>query len=297
MSEYEVKCVLDIKAELGESPLWSVEEQALYWLDIEGATMNRFDPKTATNKAWTLPVHPGCFGFRDGGAVIAGQDGFYDFDFATGAVKKVAEAIHDTNKLRFNDGRTDRQGRLVVSTVRADTDVFNTSENGYFRFDGKTVAKVIDAACVTNGTAFSPDGKIMYRSECDKRRILAYDYDAATGTPSRERLFAVVPDELGGLPDGATVDTDGAYWSAIATPTQQNGGIARFTSDGKLDLFIKCPVPVCTMIAFGGSDMSTLYLTTGRLERLLPHKAPPLAGNLFAVATKFRGVPETKFRA
>jgi sugar lactone lactonase YvrE len=297
MTEYQAKRVLDIKAELGECPLWNVDDQCLYWLDIESLTINRFDPKSGKNTPWKLPALAGCFALREGnGAVIAAIDGYYDIDFASGAVKRVGDVMHPKTH-RFNDGRTDRQGRLWAGTVHNDMkDVFNPAGNAYYRFDGKTVVEGISPVGVVNGTAFSPDGKTMYRSHTDDCRIFAHDYDPATGTASRQRVFAVVPDGMG-LPDGATVDSDGGYWSAVTAPPSGGiGKITRWTPDGRLDVCFDMPVPIATMMSFGGPDLSTLYITTGRLEKWMPYKVPDVAGSIFAVETKFRGLPDTKFR-
>ena len=115
-------------------------------------------------------------------------------------------------------------------------EVFNPDGNTYYKYDGRTVDVGIPSPVgVVNGTAFSADGKTMYRSQTDDRKIFVYDFDTATGTASRGRLFAVVPEELGCLPDGATVDTEGGYWSAwTAGPQGGTGWIARYTPDGKV---------------------------------------------------------------
>lgn len=293
---HQVTRALDIKAELGECPLWCVEDQCLYWLDILGSTINRFDPQSGNNSVWPLPAVPGCFAFRDGGgAIVAAQDGMYDITFATGHIERVCGSIHDPKRLRFNDGRTDRQGRLWVGTVRAAVGV-DTAETAYYKFDGRNIDKMIPSIGTANGTAFSPDGKTMYRAQTLDRLIFAYDYDPVTGTPSRERVFAVVPSDLG-MPDGAAVDTESAYWVAlIATSQGGKAGVARYTPDGRLDMYFDVPVPLPTMVAFGGSDMSTLFITSGRLEEWVKYKVPEAAGSIFTAQTSFRGVPETKFR-
>jgi sugar lactone lactonase YvrE len=294
MAEYTVKCVLDIKAELGECPMWSAGDQSLYWIDIERKTINRFHPASGDNKAWQLPAKPGCFAFRDGnGAVVAANDGIYDFDFGTGLAKKLAAAPFDSTLLRFNDGRTDRQGRLWAGTVPADMRHLDT-KGAFYRFDGKSLDQGIAPIRIANGTAFSPDGRTMYRAESMLHCIFAYDYDPETGTPSRERIFAKVPEDFG-HPDGATVDTQGGYW--IALPNMGgHGHIARFTPDGRLDFRIEVPVMVSTMAAFGGPDLSTLYITSARLEEYVKGPIAETAGAIFAVETKFRGEPETRFR-
>jgi sugar lactone lactonase YvrE len=295
MSILQVTRALDVKAELGECPLWCVEEQCLYWLDILGSTINRFDPRSGNNSVWSLPAVPGCFAFRDGGgAVIAAQDGMYDITFATGHIERVYASAHDPRRLRFNDGRTDREGRLWVGTVRADKGV-DIGETAYYKFDGRSIEKMIASIGTANGTAFSPDGKTMYRAQTLDRLIFAYDYDSATGTPSRERVFAAVPRDLG-MPDGATVDTESGYWVALlAGPQGGKAGIARYTPDGRLDLYVEVPVPLPTMVAFGGADMSMLFVTSGRMQDWVQYQVPDAAGSIFCVQTSFRGVPETKF--
>ena len=296
MSQYKAKQVLDIKAELGECPLWCMEDQCLYWLDIVASTINRFDPRQGTNVVWSLPSVPGCFAFRaGGGAVVAAQDGIYDLDFATGVIGRVCAPAHDPAKLRFNDGKTDRQGRLWVGTVGADMGANNTG-SAYYRFDGRSIDQVLSPVGMANGTAFSPDGTTMYRVQTTDSQIFAYDYDPSTGTPSRERIFAVVPEDLG-MPDGATVDSEAGYWVALtARPEGGKAGIARYTPDGRLHTYIEAPVPLPTMVAFGGPDLSTLFITTGRLQAWMKYQVPDIAGSIFAVETAFRGVPETKFQ-
>jgi len=295
-AKYEPRCVLEIGAELGEHPIWSAQEQRLYWLDIEHARINRFDPSTGRNEAWTLPAKPGCYAFRaDGTAVIAAQDGFYSMDFASGTIERVLAPAHDATMLRYNDGRTDRQGRLWVSTVRENLDLDAKSVNGWYRLDASGVAFMLAADGVTNGTAFSPDGRTMYRAETMSRQIFAHDYDPVAGTISNARIFANVPFELGGS-DGAAIDTEGGYWAALAAPqdgSAETGGVVRFTPDGKLDRYIRFPIPMVTMVAFGGPERSTLYVTTARLTQFMPNGVPAGAGDLYAFETDFQGEPET----
>jgi sugar lactone lactonase YvrE len=299
MAALKPTIALKIKAELGECPLWNPDDQCLYWLDIEHANIHKFDPKTGKDQEWPLsPLVVGCFALRDGnGAVMAAQDGIYDFDFATGKIKRLMDVAHDPKTNRFNDGRTDRQGRLLTGTVGTDmTAVLSASNNAYYRIDGKSVTKVISPVGVSNGTAFSPDGKKMYRNHTDDKHIFVHDYDPATGTPSNQRVFAVLPAEFG-LPDGATVDTDGFYWAAVpAGPHGGTGRVVRYAPDGKLDLHFDVGDPMPTMVTFGGPNMSTLYITTGRLEQWVQYKVPETSGSIFAVETPFRGLPDAKFK-
>ena len=272
LTEYTPKSVLSAGAELGEHPIWSEPDSRLYWLDIVGSKINRFHPQTGMNESWDLSVFPGCFAFKEsGGAILAAHDGIYEVDFSTGGTELILPAAHDPEILRFNDGRTDRQGRFWAGTVRRDMDQANTAENAYYRYDSRGLTKMLTNVGLTNGTAFSPDGRIMYRAQSETRQVFAYDYDPATGTPANERLFATIPAAYG-MPDGATIDSQGAYWVAVAVPPGDPAkpGVLRFLPDGTLDLFIELPVPFVTMPAFGGPNLSTLYITTARLEAFMP---------------------------
>jgi sugar lactone lactonase YvrE len=174
MAAYDVKCVLEIEAELGECPTWNPDDQSLYWIDIDNKTINRFQPASGKNTAWDLPSMPGCFALRDpDGAVIAARDGIYDFDFGTGALKQLEKAPFDTNLVRFNDGRPDRQGRLWAGTLPLDFAKASDINGAFYRYDGRSFDPVIPGVVVANGTAFSPDGKLMYRAESVERRIYA----------------------------------------------------------------------------------------------------------------------------
>jgi sugar lactone lactonase YvrE len=295
MADFAVKRVLDIKAGLGEGVLWSVEEQALFWVDIHKKTLNRFDPADGSNHAWTLPATPGCFAFRDGrGAVIATDRGYYDLDFASGAIEFLLAPPFDPEAFRFNDGKTDRQGRFWVGTVSAKHFEEGRGQGHYFRYENGVSVEGLAGVTIANGTAFSPDGRTMYRAESMARTIYALDYDPVSGVASNERVFATPPEGFG-IPDGATVDAEGFYWSA-APFGDKTGHVLRFAPDGALDLHFEVPVLVPTMVAFGGPDLSTLYIVSGRIEAALKRPPSEWGGDLFAVETGFRGLAEAPYR-
>lgn len=293
MTQFEVKHVLDIKAKLGEAPGWSVEQKALYWVDIERNTLNRFDPATGRNDSWPVPATPGCFNFREGGGIVLATNvGFLDFDFATGRFEKICDAPFDPAAWRFNDGKADRQGRLWAGSMKLAFKIDGPPEGIFFRYEAGKVEAGLPGVMVPNGTAFSPDGKTMYRSDWrpEGKVVLQYDYDVLTGIPSNERLFTAMPEGFG-IPDGAAVDCEGFYWNAV--PYGDKGRVARFSPDGCLDLHFEMPVLGPTMVAFGGKDMSTLFITSCRLETNMGFPMSALAGDIFSVETDVQGLPET----
>jgi sugar lactone lactonase YvrE len=206
-----VQCVLDARAQSGETPLCSAEEQRLSWVDQEKLTLNRFDPVMGVNEAWKMPAHCSSFALRGPGkpVLLALRTGLHDFDIATGAFRLRAAPPYDVAATRFNDGRCDRQGRFII--VGVDLHFAQTRKLGctaFYRFDAEGLTPILDGVTVSNGLAFSPDGRLMYRAESAKGAIFAYDYDTATGNVSNERVFAEV-DRTEALCDGAEVDAQG----------------------------------------------------------------------------------------
>jgi sugar lactone lactonase YvrE len=299
---YEARCAFDVRAKAGECATWSVEEQAFYWVDIHGQSINRIDPETGDRVSWQLPSKPGCFALTTaGGAVVAAQLGIYELKLDTGDVTLVAAAPFDPATHRLNDGGCDRQGRFWSGSMFADltpavldTDPRKGAGKGvYYRYDGRSLTPEIEGITISNGTAFSPNGRIMYRAESYERTIWAYDYDVETGVPSNGRIFAHVPDGLG-FPDGAAIDATGGYWSAL--PMGEEGGwVVRFSPEGALTGQYRIPTRRPSMPAFGGPDLSTLYITSLQYVGC-DVAADPYAGGIFTMETDVQGLPATPFK-
>ena len=177
------------KALLGESPIWCEREQALYWVDIHAPEIRRFDPATGADRAWRMPEGIGSIGFREkGGFVAALRSGFAFFDPATGALERLATRSPGTTDLRFNDGRCDRAGRFWAGTVQ-EKRVPGLAALYRFDPDGRCT-RMADGLTVANGSAFSPDGKVMYFADSWTREIYAYDLDLRAGAIANRRVFA-----------------------------------------------------------------------------------------------------------
>ncbi len=152
---------------------------------------------------------------------------------------------------------------------------------------GEGLREEPDAAELHNGMAWSGDGKTLFLSHSNTGEIIAFDYARDSGAISNRRVFATVPTELG-IPDGAAIDTEGGYWSAL----HGGGKLRRFYPDGSIDRDIDLPVSQPTMPAFAGEDLAMLYVTSASDRMNAEAKAKePDAGGLFRLDVGSRGIP------
>ena len=275
------------RMKLGECPVWSVRDQALYWIDIEAPSVLRFDPASGETREWPMPTHPGAIAlYSDGSLMVALRTGLRRFGPATGSLTHLADPDYDPETTRYNDGRCDRRGRFWIGSMYEPRDKATAKLYRYEKDVG--LVAVFEGITVSNGLAWSPDGLTMYHADTPTRTVFAYDYDPDTGTPSRKRPFASVPENMG-KPDGAAVDANGGYWSALV----RGGAIARFTPDGNLDRVIDLPVSRPTMCCFGGRDLETLYVTSiGHGLDARERESHPEGGALLALTPGVKGLPE-----
>jgi sugar lactone lactonase YvrE len=284
------ECVLDVKASLGECPLWSVDEEALYWVDINAPSLNRFDPATGINAAWPMPQSIGCFVLRQrGGFVAALRDGFWLVDPDGTLDRRIALAPYDPAHHRFNDGRADYRGRFWAGSMNERRDAGTAAL--YCLDPDSTLSAMIANVMISNGLAFSPDSRTMYHTDTPTRVISAWDFDLASGAISNRRVFAQFSVETD-RPDGAAVDREGCYWSAF----YRGGKVVRLSPRGERLAEYPLPAMCPTMCAFGGSDLKTLYVTSARQQRNAEELVRlPQSGGIFAMRVDVPGLPEPKF--
>jgi len=285
-----VDCVHEGGHSLGESPVWSVQDEALYWVNIHGPTIHRLKPGTGELETWTLPDAVGSIGLRaKGGLVAATKHGFHFFDTMTGKLTHIADPERHLIDNRFNDGRCDRRGRFWSGTMN--DSAREPTGSLYCLEPNLSVRTIRSGIIVPNSLAWSPDDKVMYFADTHRNTIWAYDFDIDTGAITNERVFGDSKERIA-RPDGSTVDADGCLWNA-----EYGGGrVVRYTPQGKIDRTIELPVTQTTCCVFGGPRLETLYVTSAR-QRLTAEQlaAQPLAGALFAVEPGVSGLPEPGF--
>jgi L-arabinonolactonase len=287
VASYEVERILPVQNRLGEGPLWSVDESALYWVDIDGHCFHRYWPATKSVERYETEVAVGVLRLRAGdGLVMATRDGFAFWDWQTQSLTFVADPEADKPESRFNDGGMDRRGRFWAGTMGAG------ATSSLYRLDPDLSVHTMDTGIsVSNGIGWSPDNRTMYYTDSPLRVIYAYDYDIATGAITNRRPLVHTPEEEG-VPDGLAVDSEGFIWSA----RWDGWRIARYDPTGKLEREIRMPVQRPTACAFGGAGLNELYITSASVGiGDEAKKSQPFAGDVFRVVTDVKGLPEPAF--
>ncbi len=280
----------DIVCDLGEGPVWDDAGQALWWHDVTGRVLHRLDHATGATRSWPLPKMPGSFGHRRGGGMIAAfRNRLSLFDPETGEDREIEGHGIDFAVERFNDGACDAMGRFWTGTFDP---TMKTDRGTLYRIDPDlSVTRVDTGINMSNGIAWSPDGRTLYYSDSRPGQVYRYDFDMESGTIGRRSIFI---DFAGreGAPDGCTVDAEGFLWVAEV----EAGRIGRYDPAGRCERTIELPVSKPTSVAFGGPDLSTLFVTSMRYglgEKELARQ--PAAGRLLAVDVGVKGLPEPLF--
>tara|TARA_B100000700_G_scaffold33357_1_gene32053 strand:+ start:19396 stop:20277 length:882 start_codon:yes stop_codon:yes gene_type:complete len=291
MTDSPFRSVLAARASLGECPVWAGDEGVLYWVDIEAPSLNRFDPVTGNNTAYPMPENIGCFGRREKGGFIAGlRSGVWLLNEAASPVECLARPVADTSISRFNDGRIDPWGRFWAGTIHEPRDAPLAS---LYRVDSDlSCHRLAGEVLVSNGVAFSPDRRWVYHSDTPNHVIYRYPLDPSSGELlGPGEVFHRFP--FGnGRPDGAAVDSEGYYWSALF----EGGRVVRLSPDGEIVAEYPTPARCPTMCAFGGEDLKTLYVTSARHGRPAEElEAYPQSGDIFSMRVEVAGRPEPLF--
>lgn len=241
----------------GENPMWDAARQVLHYIDNSGMKVHTFDPASGQSRTLQMPAVITTLVMRQGGgAVVTLRTGIHFLDLDSGKLELI-HPLADPPPHVYNDGKVDARGRFIIG---ASTSNFANPgpDGGLFRLDPDLSLTRIDSGIhFSNSPCWAPDGKTFYFSDSWINTTYAYDYDIETGMVGNRRPFVDTSD-LGGLPDGATVDADGLYWVAVFRGSK----VAAYRPDGSLARVIDMPVELPSSVAFGGPDLDRLYVTT-----------------------------------
>jgi sugar lactone lactonase YvrE len=277
---------------LGESPVWHPLEKVLYWIDITGGKLHRYNPEDEKCKTFDMGCMIGSVvpAHNKYSLIVAFEKGIYGYTL-NGKLEKLSEyPVQEMENNRFNDGKCDPAGRLWIGTMNKE--VIKEAGNLY-SFDGNNLKLKQSGITISNGIAWSNDNKIMYYIDTFEYTIYKYDFDNITGSISNRQTAIMVPKQYG-APDGMTIDSDGMLWVA-----HWGGSAIRCWNpdSGKMIHNIDIPAPHVTSCTFGGKNLNTLYITSARegLSKMQLNNFPK-SGSVFKIKLNFKGSSSHYFK-
>lgn len=289
---YKAELALKAEAIVGESPVWSVPEKALYWVDITRGQVHRYRPEKNSDEVYGLPEPVSALSLREkGGLVLALRDGFAFYDPHSHKLTMITDPEADLPDNRFNDAKCDRQGRFWGGTMSGID--WDKPSGSLYRLDADLgVTRVLEDVVCSNGMGWSPDGGIMYHTESFRYAVFKYDFDIETGAVSNRTIFSEVDKSKGAFPDGLTVDSEGCVWSVHNAV----GKVVRYDTSGRVIASVEVPVPRPCGCIFGGEKLDRLFITTARETMSgADLKKYPLSGSVFVLEPGVTGLPEPCF--
>ncbi len=296
--DYDIRPLGAHRCLLGESPLWHPDEQQFYCVDIPGRQVLRWREGADAPDVFPQAAEPGCIAAgQGGGLIVARRDGLWALDTASGALTPLAAPPYDPARQRYNDGKPDAAGRFWIGALSDARE----PEAALWRIDAAGAQAQLDGIVTSNGLAWSPNGRSVYRSDTKAHTVWRHDFDAEAGTLGEAQVFARFEpraagqslENYGGRPDGAAVDESGAYWVAMF----EGARLLRYAADGQLLEDIALPVRCPTMPCFGGPDRRTLFITTACDKRPADELArEPWAGAVLTLRVTVPGLPAQRCR-
>ena len=276
---------INARATLGESPAWDAKTQTLYWVDVLERRVY-----AGARPIAQLDDYVGCLAPRKAGGLILAQGrGFRLMEPDMKTVRRLTSAKGEARHNRFNDGKCDPRGRFLAGTMdrneKEDSGALYTlSRRGQLR-------RMLSHVRISNGLAWSPDGKTMYFIDTPTRKVMAFDYDLDTGRILNGRVVIHI-DKSFGLPDGMTSDTDGNLWIAM----WGGGRVSQWKPDGTLLAQFGVEALNVTSCVFGGASMNELFITTALVSTDgAGMRKFPQAGGVFRMETHVTGMPTYEF--
>ena len=288
----DIECLVEGRFGVGESPVWDRPNNRLLWSDNTTDAIHAVDLADHTRRVWRFGGLIGSLGLtRRGRWVVAFANQVVIFDPATEETVPLAEIALPAGVAKLNDGKVGPDGAFWVGGL-ADAEPERRPIASLYRVtaDGRVEERVRGGIKVSNGLAWSPDGRTMYHSDSQGGWIDAWDFEASSGEMShRRRLREHTPED--GAPDGGATDLDDSYWSAGYSAHCFN----RIAPDGSL--LEKLQVPAApTMPCFGGEDMKTLFFTSLTIHASDAFNAEfPLNGSVFTARVDVAGTPVSLF--
>ncbi len=279
----EAQVFSDTACTLGEGPLWHPERKQLFWFDILSKKLLTRD--TDGEQSWSFGDCVSTAGWVDTDTLLmASESGLHHFDITTGQRKLIVPMEADNPVTRSNDGRADPWGGFWIGTMGFNAE---PGAGAIYRFYRGQLKQLVGDVTISNAICFAPDHSCAYYTDTADARIMRQPLEQTDGWPVGDpEVFLDFSDEDFG-PDGAVVDSEGCFWNAQWGAAR----VARYSTEGALLSTWALPPSQTTCPAFGGPDLTTLFITSAAND-----SADPQAGQTFSLATGIAGQREHQVR-
>lgn len=293
MQQTQANLLLNTQAQLGEGAIWDSQTQLLYWVDINGKTVNIYNPTKKTNTCFNVLKRPGTVvPINNNMVLVALEDGLATLNIHTGQINYQLPTPHlEENQLRFNDGKCDKNGRFWVGTMGLKAE--KNAGSLYSLQSTLVLNEKLKNTTISNGIIWNALGTKMYYIDTPNSNIWSFDYDLLTGGISNRTEIVTINPNLG-YPDGMTIDNKGMLWVAL----WDGFAVACFDPNtGQMMHKINIPAPKITSCAFGGANLDTLFITSARVDMNAQElEKYPLSGSLFYANVGTVGVMANAFK-
>lgn len=275
---------------LGEGAIWDYRKQVLYWVDTENKCFFMFDPVSGKNLRFDLPMKVGTLvPETENSVIVALQNGIYRKNTLIGSLEFLGRPESLRKVERFNDGKCDAEGRLWVGTIAIEEE---KGGSFLYRFDRKGFKEMVDSISISNGIIWNSRNDRMYYIDTPTQKVIGFDFNLKSGEISNPSTAVIIPEELG-FPDGMTIDAEDKIWVAM----WNGSAIYRFDPEsGEMLEKIEVPALNVTSVAFGGTEMDTLYITSAGISMNEKESSMyPHAGGLFKFVPGVKGIKANYF--
>jgi sugar lactone lactonase YvrE len=277
----DVKPLLDRRFLLGESPGYDERTDSVFWVDIKTGSFFLWNRKIQNLREIQTGQYLGAIvPTKSGGYLAAMTTGIYKVDDR--GLAFICRPVELRDNLRINDAKCDPAGRFWFGTMG----LFETAPEGsLFRLDPDgSCRKMLSGPKVSNGLAWSLDGKIMYYIDSSQNGVDAFDYDLEFGIISNRHRIISFSDQI---PDGMTIDGEGKLWIALWGSSKV---VRCDPGEGSIIGEIIVPSVNTSSCCFAGKNLDTLVITTSG-----EGFDDPLAGCVFYAEPGIRGTPTQIF--
>lgn len=285
------RCIADLRGELLESPVWDEVRRSLFVCDISSGRIAEIDLEAGRRRHWSFEAPVASLGLGESGRlVVALARKVIVFDPETEARQDIWNGYDEVQTSRLNDGKVGPDGAFWVGSMDGRPKREPISRLYRITADGRAEV-MLQGFEISNGLAWSPDGRTMFHTDSRGPWIDRYGFDPATGALSDQTRISDL-DEATGRPDGGACDAEGNYWSAGVSA----GVLNRFAPDGRLLDSYALPVPAPTMPCFCGPDLAQIAVTSHRLAEPEALASAPQSGGVFLADAPVRGAAVARMK-